>query len=86
MHTSFAESVEQGLSATGGEGRFLEPRFFYDSEGSVIFEEITQLEEYYPTRSEASILQDKHREITKLFAHVDEPIMVVRIAGNADCF
>lgn len=66
---------------TSGTEKFLEPKYFYDQEGSLIFEEITQLREYYPTRCEASILFEKHREITKLFANVDEPIMVVRFPG-----
>jgi uncharacterized SAM-dependent methyltransferase len=76
VHTSFSDSVEHGL--TNAAGRFLEPRFFYDAEGSQIFEEITQLQEYYPTRCEASILAEKHLEITRMFANVEEPIMVVR--------
>ncbi|WP_283154292.1 L-histidine N(alpha)-methyltransferase [Pseudalkalibacillus hwajinpoensis] len=29
----------------------LEPKFLYDQYGSELFEEITQLEEYYPTRT-----------------------------------
>ena len=33
-------------------------RWFYDSIGSELFEQITELPEYYPTRTEISILQD----------------------------
>ena len=33
----------------------LSPKFFYDSAGSVLFESITQLPEYYPTRVEAEV-------------------------------
>src|SRR5919107_1513732 len=39
------------------------PKYFYDSEGSELFEEITTLSEYYQTRTELSILQEKAPEI-----------------------
>ena len=39
------------------------PKYFYDAEGSEIFEEITALPEYYQTRTELSILEAKAREI-----------------------
>ena len=35
----------------------LSPKFFYDEEGSRLFEEITRLEAYYPTRTELAILR-----------------------------
>jgi len=37
-------------------------RWFYDDEGSQLFEDITQLEEYYPTRAEAEILEARGAE------------------------
>lgn len=42
-----------GLTSTP---KWLPPKYFYDDRGSVLFEEITRLEEYYPTRTERSIL------------------------------
>jgi L-histidine N-alpha-methyltransferase len=39
------------------------PKYFYDEKGSEIFEEITALPEYYQTRTELSILQEKAPEI-----------------------
>lgn len=44
----------------------LPPRYFYDSYGSKLFEQICQLPEYYPTRTEAEILQQCSPEIAKL--------------------
>jgi L-histidine N-alpha-methyltransferase len=46
--------VAQGLSRPQKE---LSPRFFYDERGSRLFEEITQLPEYYLTRTERALLQ-----------------------------
>ena len=36
--------------------KWLQPKWFYDARGSDLFEEITRLPEYYPTRAESSIL------------------------------
>ena len=55
---SFAADVIDGLSKAR---KTLSPRFFYDALGSALFEEITQLPEYYPTRTEVAIL-DAHAD------------------------
>lgn len=57
---SLAEEVHAGLTA---ESRSLPCRFFYDEIGSKIFEEICELEEYYLTRAERSILERRAGEI-----------------------
>ena len=41
-------------------------RFFYDAVGSELFEEIAKLEEYYPTRVEAALLEAHRAEIAEL--------------------
>lgn len=38
--------------------KYLSPKFFYDDKGSHLFEQITQLKAYYPTRTEQSILSN----------------------------
>jgi dimethylhistidine N-methyltransferase len=50
----FAASVIEGLSRPR---KSLPCRFFYDARGSALFEEITKLPEYYPTRTEIAILE-----------------------------
>ncbi|NEO33040.1 MAG: L-histidine N(alpha)-methyltransferase [Symploca sp. SIO3C6] len=44
----------------------LPPRYFYDDKGSQLFEQICELPEYYPTRTEAWLLQEYASEIAKL--------------------
>jgi dimethylhistidine N-methyltransferase len=44
----------------------LSPKYFYDATGSELFEQITVLPEYYPTRTELSILRERGGEIAKL--------------------
>ncbi|MEO7196930.1 MAG: L-histidine N(alpha)-methyltransferase, partial [Solirubrobacterales bacterium] len=48
-----AEVVREGLSSPFKE---LPPKYFYDERGSELFERITELPEYYPTRCERNIL------------------------------
>jgi L-histidine N-alpha-methyltransferase len=52
--------VLHGLTRTPKE---LPPKWFYDARGSELFEEITRLPEYYPTRAEREILVDRASEI-----------------------
>lgn len=47
------------------------PRYFYDSQGSHLFEKICELPEYYPTRTEASILEQYSKEIAKNTGEVE---------------
>jgi L-histidine N-alpha-methyltransferase len=44
----------------------LPPKWFYDARGSELFEQITELPEYYPTRSERRVLADHSPEIAEL--------------------
>jgi len=52
--------VREGLTKAAKE---LSPKYFYDERGSELFEEITQLPEYYLTRAERSLLEQKIAEI-----------------------
>jgi len=57
---AFRADVASGLSQRQ---KTLPSRWLYDDHGCKIFEEITQLDEYYPTRTETAILRDRAREI-----------------------
>ncbi len=59
----FSCSVANGLSKSPPN---LECRFLYDAHGSTLYEQITEQPEYYPTRTEASILQRYAMEISSL--------------------
>ena len=52
----FADDVLDDLSQ---HPKRLSPKYFYDARGSELFEQITLLPEYYPTRTELSILRDR---------------------------
>ncbi|MGE3284715.1 MAG: L-histidine N(alpha)-methyltransferase [Pseudonocardia sp.] len=56
------EDAREGLRATP---KNLPPKWFYDAHGSALFERITQLPEYYPTRTEAALLAAAVDEIAR---------------------
>src|SRR5690349_10568555 len=55
-----AVDVREGLTSTP---KTLPPKYFYDARGSELFDEITRLPEYYPTRTERAILVARAPEI-----------------------
>jgi L-histidine N-alpha-methyltransferase len=57
---AMAEDVRAGLTTSPKE---LSPKYFYDERGSQLFERITELPEYYPTRREREILAGRSAEI-----------------------
>jgi L-histidine N-alpha-methyltransferase len=55
--------VRAGLGSTP---KTLPPKWFYDDRGSELFDEITRLPEYYPTRTERGILLEHARDVAEL--------------------
>jgi len=63
-HDTFAGDVLSGLSATP---KSLSSKYFYDDEGSRLFQKIMELPEYYLTRSEFEIFERRAGEIFEAF-------------------
>ncbi len=61
--TAFAADVLEGLAGTP---KRLPAKYFYDEAGSRLFERITELPEYYPTRTELRILESSAESIAGL--------------------
>jgi uncharacterized SAM-dependent methyltransferase len=55
--------LSEAVSGLSRPQKWLPCKFLYDAEGSRLFNEICQLEEYYPTRTENQILRDHIHEI-----------------------
>ena len=70
--------VSAGLSAPQKE---LPPKYFYDQRGSELFEEITRLPEYYPTRTERALLEGWMPE---LMAQLGTRALIELGAGSAE--
>jgi L-histidine Nalpha-methyltransferase len=60
LTAALREDALRGLTASP---KWLPPKWFYDERGSELFEQITRLPEYYPTRAERSILDARGGEI-----------------------
>ncbi len=68
-HSEFLLDLKHGLAH---QRKSISPKYFYDAAGSVLFDQICKLPEYYPTRTELSILQRHAREIAlHLGAHAE---------------
>ncbi len=72
-----ARDVRRGLTATPKE---LSPKYFYDERGSQLFEAITELDEYYPTRREREILVERSAEIV---AAAGRPATLVELGSGS---
>lgn len=59
---SFLEDVLAGLSRPQ---KALSPKYFYDEQGSALFEQICELPEYYPTRTEMEMMRARGPEIAE---------------------
>lgn len=60
LDKALRKDVAEGLSSVPKQ---LPPKWFYDERGSALFEDITELPEYYPTRAERAILEERSDEI-----------------------
>jgi L-histidine Nalpha-methyltransferase len=60
LAAALARDVRDGLGSSPKE---LPPKWFYDDRGSELFDRITRLPEYYPTRAERSILEARSADI-----------------------
>jgi dimethylhistidine N-methyltransferase len=74
---TFAEAVRSGLTARV---KSLPCRFFYDEIGSKLFEEICELPEYYPTRTELEILESCAEELSSLF---ERPLVLAELGSGS---
>ena len=75
--TAMERDVRTGLARTPKE---LSPKYFYDERGSQLFETITELEEYYPTRRERQILVERSAEIV---AAAGNPATLIELGSGS---
>ncbi|MGF1544647.1 MAG: L-histidine N(alpha)-methyltransferase [Parvularculaceae bacterium] len=59
-----ADFRADALAVLSGAAPSLSPKYLYDAKGSALFERITELEEYYPTRAEQAIVADNAAAIS----------------------
>ena len=59
------EEIITGLKASP---KYISSKFFYDEKGSMLFEKITKLDEYYPTRTEKKLLSTIVKDVNLDFS------------------
>jgi L-histidine Nalpha-methyltransferase len=74
---TFAEDVRAGLSAAQ---KTLPSKYFYDAIGSLLFEAICQLPEYYLTRAEAEILRARAPEVIEA---TGTPLSIIELGSGS---
>ena len=79
---AFAVDVLEGLTAPQ---KSLSSRYFYDDRGSELFQEITGLPEYYPTRAEYEILENNRGRLSEIISEAagDLPLNLIEL-GSGD--
>ncbi len=74
------ENINEILEGLFAEHKYISSKYFYDKAGSKLFEEITHLQEYYPTLTEKAILRNIAPQIAKTLQNVD----IIEL-GSGDC-
>jgi dimethylhistidine N-methyltransferase len=69
------------LTGLKAEQKFINPKYFYNHRGSKLFEKITQLDEYYPTRTERLILESRANDIAQ---YIDKQSLIIE-PGAGSC-
>jgi len=72
-----AGEVLQGLASNP---KYILPKYFYDARGSELFERITDLPEYYLTRTEMALFD---RYLPDIAAHMDESVCVIEYGSGS---
>jgi len=76
IEKTFAEEISSSLNR---DPKFINPKFFYDKKGSDLFEQICSLPEYYPTRTEITILKQLQDELA---SYLDENFRLVELGSG----
>ena len=77
IEKTFAEEISSSL---GNTSKSIHPKFFYDKKGSDLFEKICSVPEYYPTKTEISILKKLQNELDSF---LDEDFRLVELGSGS---
>lgn len=77
IEKTFADEI---FSSLNGDSKYINPKFFYDKKGSILFEKICDLHEYYPTRTEIEILKTLQKELSPF---LDDSFRLVELGSGS---
>lgn len=79
LNEDFAQDIKEGLGSRNQ--KRVKPKYFYDSEGSHLFEEICRQSEYYPWRIEAAILRQYSKKMACM--HHNKKISIIELGSGS---
>jgi L-histidine Nalpha-methyltransferase len=79
LNEDFAQDVKEGLGCTNQ--KCVKPKYFYDTEGSHLFEEICVQPEYYPSRVETGILRRYAKKMT--YTQDNDDICIIELGSGS---
>lgn len=79
MNKQFAEDIQAGLSK---KQKSIPSVYFYNERGSWLFQQITQLPEYYLTGCEMTILEDYREEMLSFFNHKKQSFNLIDLGAG----
>ena len=79
MTEEFARDVQKGLSS---DPKYLESKYFYDSEGDKLFQKIMGLSEYYLTDCEFEILHKNKERLLEAFIDKENPFLLTELGAG----
>jgi dimethylhistidine N-methyltransferase len=74
------DAREEILSGLSSKPKRLSPKYFYDEVGSKLFDQITELPEYYPTNTEIGLLKKHRNEVAEI---VGEEATLIEYGGGS---
>ena len=80
LHPEPDDLFSEVIAGLRAERKTLPCKYFYDAEGSRLFDRICELDEYYPTRTEIGIL---HRHASEISEHIGEKTLVIELGSGS---
>ena len=74
------DKVDLILGLTNRSQKHINPKYFYDEKGSKLFEEITNVEDYYPTKKEMEIFNSRYKLFQKILPK--KPVIIEFGSGS----
>ena len=79
MNQQFADDIKEGLTTSQKSIPFV---YFYNERGTWLFQQITQLPEYYLTGCETEILENQKKEMLDYFSHKNKPFNLIDLGAG----
>ena len=79
MLDHFSQDIFNGLSSSP---KYLQSKYFYDAEGDRLFQQIMELEEYYPTDCEEQIFQTHKDKLLHFFHNSSTPFLLTELGAG----